>query len=170
MDGIIGEIRAWANSFVPRYWMSCEGQILPIRSNTALFSVLGTTYGGDGTVTFGLPNLLGCVPLGTGFGPGLTERRLGEFTGSPTIVLTQSQLPSHRHSVPVSGAAASTASPANAYPGASELIKPYAASADAVMAAAAVAFAGDNQPHDNMQPYLAVRYIICVNGMFPRRW
>jgi microcystin-dependent protein len=170
MDGIIGEIRLWASSFAPAYWMYCEGQTLLISQHTALFSVLGTTYGGDGVRTFRLPDLRGRVGLGSGQGPGLTPRVAGEMTGAATVTLTEAQLPAHRHDLPAGKATADAASPAGAHPAASESITPYASSPDAVMSAATVGSAGGGQPHENMQPYLAARYVICVNGLFPSRW
>ena len=170
MEGFIGEIRLWANQFAPKYWMFCEGQLLSIQRYIALFSILGTTYGGNGTTTFALPDLLGLVPVGTGQGPGLTPRQLGERIGTPTVHLTEDQLPPHRHLLPAVKAVADVGSPVGAYPAASSAIMPYDDVADVVMAPTAVGPAGDDQPHENMQPYLALRYIICVEGYFPSRW
>lgn len=169
MEGIIGEIRTWAGNFAPRCWMFCEGQTLAIANNEVLFAVIGTTYGGDGVTTFKLPDLRGRVAMGVGTGTGLTKRQAGELTGQHTVTLTQDEIPAHTHGLPAVSTAAGVGSPATASPAASSTIKPYAASADASMAAASISETGSGQAHENMQPYLAVRYVICYQGLFPAR-
>jgi microcystin-dependent protein len=173
-DPFVAEIRIFAGNFAPTGWAFCNGQLLPISQNTALFSLLGTTYGGDGKSTFALPNLQGAAPLGAGQGPGLSLRDLGETGGSKTVTLLASQIPAHTH-----GARASTTggvnSPANATWGESKLGKTpmavYAASgADNIaMSPQALAAAGGGLPHNNMPPYLCLTFIIALQGIFPPR-
>lgn len=179
MEGIIGEIRIFAGNFAPKNWAYCMGQILNIASNTALFSILGTTYGGDGRVTFGLPDLRGRAAVGNGNGPGLSQYVLGEVTGEPTHSLLSSEMPQHNHT---SGWAASangpgTTNPAGQYLGSGTRTSPMpvifttASTPAAVMSpnATTIDFAGNGQPHNNMQPFLAINYIICQYGIFPPR-
>lgn len=157
----IGEIRAVAFNFPPRGWAFCNGQLLAISQNQALFSILGTTYGGNGITTFALPNLQGRVPAHTG-----SSITLGEAAGLATVTLTSNEI-SHSHRVVASaGANANTA--AGNFPGASSSAL-YGASPDTTMNAATVSSSGSSQPHDNMQPYLVVNYIIALNGLFPSR-
>jgi microcystin-dependent protein len=169
MEGFIGEIRTWANSYAPRGWMYCEGQELAIGQYQAMYVVIGTAFGGNGTTTFRLPDLRGRAAVGMGAGPGLTPRTLGQTAGAESVTLTEAQLPAHRHSLNASSEPASVASPVGAYPAAAEQLMPYASSAGGVMASAMIATAGQSQAHSNLQPYLAVRYIICVEGYFPVR-
>lgn len=170
MEGIVGEIRLWANTFPPVSWLFCEGQMLPIAEYQTLFVVIGTTYGGDGVSTFQLPDLRGRVAIGAGAGPGLTPRALGERLGAATVTLTTAQMPAHAHAVPAGSDPANVAAPVGAHPAASETVTPYGSAANALMAGTAVGPVGEGQPHDNMQPYLAVRYVICLEGLFPSRW
>lgn len=167
----IGEIRMFAGNFAPSGWAMCNGQLLPIAQNTALFSILGTTYGGDGKVTFGLPNLRDRMPLHHGTGPGLTPRSLGEQGGEASVTLTGQQLPSHSHAMAASNVAASVQSPANAL-----LAKPITLSAPyhdvAAMAPSApgmLGTTGGSSAHNNQQPYLVVNFIIALTGIFPPR-
>ncbi|MDX1734065.1 MAG: tail fiber protein, partial [Halioglobus sp.] len=115
-EPFIGEVRIWACNFAPRGWAFCSGQLLPIAQNTALFSLLGTTYGGDGRTTFGLPNLVDRAPMHPGSGPGLTTRRLGESGGDSAVTLSEAQIPSHNHPLPATSEAPNTNSPAGAVP------------------------------------------------------
>jgi microcystin-dependent protein len=173
MEGMIGEIRMFGGNFAPRTWALCEGQLLPINSNQALFSILGTTYGGDGRTTFGLPDLRGRFALGEGQGPGLTDRRLGQKFGSETNTLTVANLPSHNHSstsiqIGVSSEPGESDSPVDSYMGeTSEDL--YVESQDANAGAGTSGATGGGQSTNNIQPYLAVNYIICLQGVFPSR-
>jgi microcystin-dependent protein len=168
-QAFIGEIKMFGGNFAPRNYAFCNGQLLPISQNTALFSLLGTTYGGNGQTTFALPNLQGNVPMGQGPGPGLSPRTLGETDGVPSVTLLESQLPPHSHTQQASTAAATaTAGPSGA-PAATTVPLYSAGSRDAPMAAAAVGAAGNSAPHNNMAPYLAVSFIICLFGVFPAR-
>jgi microcystin-dependent protein len=168
----VGEIRMWGLNFAPRGWALCNGQILSIQQNTALFSLLGTNFGGNGTSNFGLPNLQGCMPLGQGQGPGLSSRVIGESGGSSTVTLLQTEIPSHNHSV-VAAAAGNSAVPTGNVFGGSGRGKPpaYAAAGTGSvnMHLATVSLTGGNQPHDNMPPYLAVTFCIALQGIFPPR-
>jgi microcystin-dependent protein len=168
VDPYIAEIRIFAGNFAPRGWAFCNGQILSIAQNTALFSLLGTTYGGNGQTTFALPNLQGRLPMHPGNGPGLTPRTLGETSGSETVTLIQSQIPAHTHQARASTEDANSATPANATWGlASEQL--YRPDAGATMSPTALTAAGSSQPHNNLQPYLVVNFIIALQGVFPPR-
>lgn len=165
----LAEIRIFTGNFAPRGWAFCQGQILSIAQNTALFSLLGTTYGGNGQTTFALPNLAGRVPVGTGTGPGLSTKTLGEAAGAETVTLLATQMPAHTHQLRGSSGAPTTNSPSNALlPTATSRVY-NTGSADTGMNAAAVAIQGGSQPHENMQPYLAVNYIIATQGIYPSR-
>ncbi|MBD3243816.1 MAG: phage tail protein [Chitinivibrionales bacterium] len=175
-DGFIGEIRMFAGNFAPRGWAFCDGQLLPISQHTALFSLLGTTYGGDGSTTFGLPDLRGRVPVHPGHGPGLTIRGLGEKGGQEQVTLTAAQMPSHTHAVTTTVAADSAVgtsdSPKERVPARNASSTPaYSDSAtttlDGVQTTASPS--GGNQPHNNMQPYQAINFIICIVGVYPSR-
>lgn len=183
MEGTLSEIRMFAGNFAPRNWAFCEGQILPISSNTALFSLIGTIYGGDGRVTFALPDLRGRVPVGPGQGPGLSNYALGERGGEETNTLTTNQMPSHNHNglLKVSSGNATQSAATNgtsiATPGkgsgrsfvATEGFN--TASPDITLNAESVTTAntGGNQHVNNIQPYLSTYYIICLAGIFPSR-
>lgn len=170
MDPFIGEIRMFAGNFAPQGWALCNGQLLSISQNTALFSLLGTMYGGDGRVTFGLPNLQGRIPLHFGQGPGLTYRDEGEMGGTETVTLTTAEMPMHSHSVNGNQGPGDNPSPAGRYWAASSRRDTaYAPSANVAMQAQAIDPAGGSQPHNNMQPYLVVSYIIALTGIFPPR-
>jgi microcystin-dependent protein len=171
----IGQITMFSGNFPPKNWAFCNGQILAISQNTALFSILGTTYGGNGTTNFALPDLRGRVPLHSGQGPGLTNYTLGEAIGTENVTLLASQIPSHTHavSVNVSSGAPNTVSPAGAVLAASAQGNAYTSgSPTTAMAANAVtvgAAGGSNVPLPNMQPILTVNFIICLFGIFPSR-
>ncbi len=197
MDEFIGIIKLFAGNFAPQGWAFCNGQLLPIAQNTALFSILGTTYGGDGRSTFGLPDLRSRVPAGGGQGPGpgLPSINLGELGGEPTHTLIASEMPAHTHTAVVAGNATLSVSSAdssqtNATAGASiatpgspgRVFTPTlgfnTSTPDTVLNAASVntsslavnnAAAGGSAPHNNMQPYLGLSYIICLTGLYPTR-
>ena len=172
MEQYIGALTLFGFNFAPRGWAKCDGQLLSIAQNTALFSLLGTTYGGNGQTTFALPDLRGRVPLHQGNGPGLSARVIGESGGVENVTLLQTQMPTHTHSVslgasssdgvrknPTGSVPAATAGSSYAAPG----------DADGVMAAAVVGTSGGNQPHPNIQPYLVLNWCICTEGIFPSR-
>ena len=176
MDAYLGEIRIFAGNFPPKGWTFCEGQIMPISRNTALFSILGVMYGGDGKVTFALPNLNGRTPIGQGAGPGLTPRSVGETGGAASVTLISEEMPAHNHRAVGLTGNGDANSPASAMwsqfatGGRPPVPAPlYSSTGDIQMAPDALAPAGQNQPHNNMQPYLALRFIICLDGIFPQR-
>lgn len=173
MEPFIGQILMFAGNFAPRNWALCDGQLLAIAQNQALFSILGTTYGGDGRTTFALPDLRGRVPVHPGSGPGLPTYRLGSKGGQAEVTLDVNQMPTHNHDaatqavdpVPRGGL---TNSPINAYVaegGAYSTIKNAEMAADSVV----VHNTGGNQPHNNMQPFQCVNYIIALQGVYPSR-
>jgi microcystin-dependent protein len=169
-EPFIGEIRIFGFNFPPRGWATCSGQILPIAQNTALFSLLGTTYGGNGQTTFALPDLRGRVPLSFGQGPGLSNYSLGEVAGAETITLLQSQMPAHMHNVACSSDDSNSGVPTNAYPSAAPAqIYASAPTANKFMNPAMIAATGGGQPHSNLQPYLVLNYCIALVGIFPSR-
>ncbi len=168
-EPFLGEIRMFGGNFAPRGWAFCHGQLLPISSNAALFSLLGTIYGGNGSTTFALPDLRGRVPMHFGSGPGLSERRQGLRAGVETVTLTTGQLPAHNHALIGTSATPSTAAPAGAQlPTGSSRIYATGA-ADANLAASSIGNAGSSQPHENMPPFLVVNFIIALVGLFPSR-
>lgn len=172
-DQYLGEIRTVGFNFAPQGWATCDGQILPIAQNTALFSLLGTYYGGDGKTTFALPNLNRTFAIGQGRGPGLTERALGEMGGVSTVTLTQSEMPLHTHVANAVAAAGNSGDPEGrvwAEPRYGRAVRPaYAATGGQVMAADALTAAGGNQPHENMPPFLTMTFVIAMTGIFPPR-
>lgn len=170
-DPYIGEIRIFAGNFAPRGWAFCNGQLLSIAQNTVLFSLLGTYYGGDGRTTFALPNLQGAAPMHQGAGPGLTPRTIGETGGEDSVTLLASEMPAHTHTVSGSSSSGSQADPTNAVWGTGGRGKPaaYNATGDTTMNAQSLALAGSSQPHNNRQPYLALSFIIAMEGLFPPR-
>lgn len=166
----VGEVRLFAGNFSPNGWMDCDGQLLPISEYETLFQLIGTTYGGDGQTTFALPDLRGRAPVHQGAGPGLFNVVLGESGGAESVTLTQAQLPAHTHALVGSAANATATSPAGAVPGTMPEVATSAYGSDApltTLSPQGVGSAGGSQPHDNMQPYLAVRYIIALFGIFP---
>ena len=169
-EPFIAEIRIFAGNFAPRGWAFCNGQLLPISQNTALFSLIGTTYGGDGRTTTALPNLEGRVPMHPGRGPGLTSRRLGQRGGSETVTLSEAQMPAHKHQAQASSGNADTNAPAN------HTMASIVARGSSVYAAANnlgtfddLAPTGGSQAHNNMQPFLAMNFIIALVGLYPSR-
>lgn len=172
LEPFVGEIRIFAGNFPPKNWAFCNGQLMPIIQNTALFSLLGTMYGGDGKTTFALPNLMGRAPIGFGQGPGLTNRTQGEAGGSAAVTLLNSQMPYHTH-LAAAHSSSTQSSPEGAVwskTGGRQGPAAYAAAApDTPMSPQALGITGGNQPHNNRQPYLAVNYIIALQGIFPQR-
>jgi microcystin-dependent protein len=171
-EPFIGEIRMFAGNFAPRGWAFCNGQILSIAQNTALFSLLGTTYGGDGRTTFALPNLQGRAPMHQGQGPGLTNRVLGETAGEENVTLLTTQMPVHTHQPQADASGGGQTSPASATWGAGGRGRPAAYSAtspNATLSPQALAVAGGSQPHNNRSSYLGVSFIIATQGIYPSR-
>lgn len=168
-EPFLGEIRVFGGNFAPKGWMLCNGALLSIAQNTALFSILGTTYGGDGKVTFGLPNLQGNAPMQWGDGPGLTPRSIGETSGSTTVTLIQTELPSHTHIGMASATDGTQNTPLVLAEAPIYGPDPATAPGTIVAMAAAVAPSGNSQPHNNMQPYLGMTFIIALEGVFPSR-
>ena len=169
-EPFVGEVRMFAGNFVPAGWAFCNGQLLPISQNTALFSLIGTTYGGNGQSTFALPDLRGRVPVHPGQGPGLSNRVLGESAGAEAHTLVESEMTTHAHALGASSGNGTASTPAGRVPARSPAAIPqYGASADASLAPSAVAASGGSQPHNNMQPYLTVSFIIALQGVYPSR-
>jgi microcystin-dependent protein len=164
MDPFIGEIRLVPFNFAPRGWAICEGQLLPINQNQALFALLGTTYGGDGRTTFALPDLRGRIPIGAGEPASGSSYALGATGGQDTVGLTTRQLPEHSHAVHASSAAATRRTPTRAFPAGGGA---YAADHNVRMKAAMIGPTGGGEVHENRQPYLALNYIIALQGIFP---
>jgi microcystin-dependent protein len=165
-DPFIGEIILFAGNFAPRGWAFCAGQILSIQQNTALYSILGTTYGGNGTTTYALPDLRGRVPMGVGQGPGLTPRSLGEVAGTESVTLNANEMPAHVHPLPASTHDSTTKNPQGNVPAYNGSYGT-PASADTTMSPSTQS--GGSQPHGNMQPYTGLNYIIALEGIFPSR-
>jgi len=175
-EPFIAEIRIFAGNFAPRGWAFCDGQLLPISQNTALFSLIGTTYGGDGRTTTALPNLKGRAPMHPGTGPGLTSRRLGEKAGVETVTLTSAQMASHRHSVIADsnpggfgGGGADTPNPVSHFMASTSATGQFYAGSTNAVPMAATGTAGGSGAHSNMQPYLAMYFIIALVGLYPSR-
>lgn len=168
MEPFIGQIQLFGFGWAPRGWAVCNGQLLAINTNTALFSLLGTTYGGNGQTTFGLPDLRGRVPLGLGQGPGLGNYDLGQAAGTETVTLTAAQMPVHNHPMGGSGTASSK-SPANLAPAFTSAAASYGAPDGTPMSGTFCGNQGGSQPHDNRQPYLTMCYCIATEGIYPSR-
>jgi microcystin-dependent protein len=171
-DPFVAEIRVVGFNFAPLGWATCDGQLMPISQNTALFSLLGTTYGGDGKSTFALPDLQGRAPMHPGQGAGLSLRDLGEEGGTETVTLLQNEMPAHTHALSANAlpASASLAAPTQGL-GRSVGGSAYKASppATAAMSPQAVGLTGGDSPHNNLMPYLTLNYIIALQGVFPAR-
>jgi microcystin-dependent protein len=168
----VAEIRIIAGNFAYKGWALCDGQLLPLSQNTALFSLLGTFYGGDGKSTFALPDLQGSAPLGQGNGSGLSARFLGETGGSETVTLLQSEMPAHTHSIHgyTDDPAASQVPSADQYLGNAQGLTPYAPTATVQATTLnfnALASVGSSFPHNNMPPYMVLLFIIAMQGVFP---
>ena len=171
-EPFIAEVRIFAGNFAPRNWAFCNGQLLPIAQNTALFSLVGTTYGGDGRTTFGLPNLQGRAPMHPGRGPGLTQRRLGQFGGTETSTLSVQQMPGHNHRLRCANTAADTGDPDGSLLAPSAPLKDQQFSPGGSIASmhqGNLTNTGGGQPHNNLPPYLAMYFIIALVGLYPSR-
>ncbi|PWG05705.1 phage tail protein [Polaribacter aquimarinus] len=193
MDEYIGIVKIFAGNFAPRNWAFCHGQLLAINQNTALFSILGTTYGGDGRTTFGLPDLRGRAPIGAGNGPGITPIRQGQMLGNDFTTLSTNNLPPHNHIISVSETAGTIDIPVNNEDGSADEANPAAGilantgadnySSEAspgqkyggqsipvnVSATATASMTGSGNSFSNIQPSLGINYIICLQGLFPPR-
>lgn len=180
MDPFIGEIRAFGFYFPPRGWALCNGALLSISQNTALFALIGTQFGGNGTSNFALPNLQGSIAVGAGQGPGLSNYVVGQTGGAQTVTLTQQQMPAHVHPLPAnatgSGRKSADPNPSVVLGGGGRTgqgnfyVNPATqASSPAVMASANIGIAGSNQPHNNMAPSVVLNYCIALQGIFPSR-
>ncbi len=163
-EPFIGEIRMFAGNYAPQGWALCDGQLLAISQNDALFSLLGTTYGGDGRTTFGLPDMRGRLPIHEGAG-----HRLGEKAGSEQVSLTANQLPAHSHALNASTNAAANTSPAENVTAVSTDTNIYGADNPVSMDAAMLSNSGGGQPHDNVMPFQCLNFIIALFGIFPSR-
>jgi len=162
------EIRIFAGNFAPAGWAFCDGQILPISQNIALFSILGTRFGGDGQVTFALPDLRGRVPIQPGQGNGLSLRNLGESGGAETHALAVTEMPAHTHAMRAGAANGASDDPTGrVLARAPSAIPEFGPGADSDLSPEAVQSSGNSVPHDNMQPYLVVNYIIAMQGVYP---
>ncbi|MDF2384278.1 phage tail protein [Nostoc ellipsosporum NOK] len=180
MEGTVGEIRMFAGNFAPRNWAFCQGQIVPLQSNVALFAIVGTIYGGNGTSNFALPNLSGRTPVGVGQGPGLSSYQIGQIGGTENKTLTSLNLPAHTH--PVSGSITMPANttlgnqdgPQSNYPAFFTDTEAYNTASNGTMGAMkvspfVVAQAGSSAAYSSRQPVLGINYIICMFGVFPAR-
>jgi microcystin-dependent protein len=169
-EPFVGEIRMFAGNFAPRGWAFCDGQLLAVSQNDALFSLLGTIYGGDGRTTFGLPDLRGRIPIHSGHGPGLSERRLGAKGGAEKVTLTVNQMPSHGHNFYGSDSVATSTTPAG-----QGLVRAdqnfYASNTppNLALSSESITGAGGSRSHSNLMPYLCVHYIIALFGVYPSR-
>jgi microcystin-dependent protein len=172
-EPFIAEIRIFAGNFAPRSWAFCNGQLLPVSQNTALFSLIGTTYGGDGRTTTALPNLKGRLPMHPGRGPGLTSRRLGQRGGVEMVSLAESQMPNHNHTVRAFGFTSNTGTPtlstSIAVANGGGLFRTDTSSNMVSGSTSALPATGGSQPHNNMQPFIAMNFIIALQGLYPSR-
>jgi microcystin-dependent protein len=175
MDSLLGEIKFMGCNFAPRGFALCNGQLIAISQNTALFSLLGTQYGGDGRVTFALPNFQGASPMSQGSGPGLTPRTNGETGGSPTVTLLTSEMPQHNHLAAGFSSDGGQTSPASNTSGVPSFERgltwysAYAAGKTVNMNVQSIGITGNSQPHNNLMPYLVVTMVIATSGVFPAR-
>jgi microcystin-dependent protein len=169
-EPFVGEIRMFAGNFAPRGWAFCEGQLLAVSQNDALFSLLGTIYGGDGRTTFALPDMRGRIPLHQGTGPGLSARQLGSKSGAERVTLTTNQLASHSHDWNANTAAATDTAPQGKVLAEGVPVRLFKQEAqDVDMASSTIANTGGSQPHTNLMPTLCVHFIIALVGIYPSR-
>jgi microcystin-dependent protein len=170
MDPFVAEIRIFPFNFAPKGWAFCDGQILPLSQNTALFSLLGTIYGGDGKSNFGLPNMQGSAPMHPGQGPGLSLHDLGETGGSDTVSLLESEIPSHSHNLIASASDGTNTKPAGQLFAQGAGVNIWGTTAlNGQFSDNALAPAGGDQPHNNLQPYLTLNFCIALQGVYPPR-
>ena len=167
MDPFLGQIIMFGGSFAPQGWAFCEGQLLPINQNTALFSLLGTIYGGDGITTFALPDLRGRVPIGQGNGPGLAPRQWGEQSGTEQNTLNTTQLPEHNHALAAKEEGNAADPNGNFIAGTGSNV--FGTASDSTMDNTSISNVGGGQPVNNMQPFLCVNFIIALEGVYPPR-
>ncbi len=167
-EPLLGEIRLFSGNFEPPGWLFCDGRLLPIRDHTALFEIVGNSYGGDGLTTFGLPDLRGRVPMGQGAGPGLTNRNLGDEPGAESVVLDVTQLPSHDHTLRATNSAATQTQPSGNVLATSATPQYLNAGTSVVMGTDAIGASGSNAPHANVQPSTVLSFIIAIAGRSPR--
>lgn len=171
-DPFVAEIRIFAGNFAPTGWALCNGQLLPISQNTALFSLVGTFYGGDGKSTFALPNLQDRAPMHQGQGPGLSDRVIGEASGESSVTLINTEMPAHTHGLLATAGLAAGRDPTNNPLARSRNGSAYQSAVNqnlVIMAPQATGIAGGSLPHNNMQPYLGLTFIIALQGIFPPR-
>jgi microcystin-dependent protein len=168
-EGFLAEIRIVGFNFAPRSWAQCDGQIVPINQNQALFSLLGTTYGGDGRTTFGLPDLRGRVPIHEGQGPGFPNHPLGQKGGEETHTLNTDEMPQHRHTVNASSSEATTNVPTGNVPAEATTFVYGEPAGLTSMNPGVIPNVGGGQWHNSMQPFLALNFVICISGLFPSR-
>ena len=168
-EPFVGEIRMFAGNFAPRGWAFCDGQLLSVSQNDALFSLFGTIYGGDGRTTFGLPDLRGRVPVHAGSGPGLSDRRLGTKSGAEKVTLTVNQLPAHSHTMQASSAAATADEPTSNVLASSAGTSYYTAGAPSAAMGGTVGNSGGSQSHSNLMPFLCIHFIVALVGIYPSR-
>ncbi|MCB1032392.1 MAG: phage tail protein [Acidobacteria bacterium] len=169
-EPFVGEIRMFAGNFAPRGWAFCDGQLLAVSQNDALFSLLGTIYGGDGRTTFGLPDLRGRIPIHAGHGPGLSERRLGAKGGEEKVTLTVNQLPSHTHPMKASSDTALDIPPAGKVLGESTVASMYINDIPSTnLSSQAISSVGGSRSHTNLMPFLCIHFIIALVGIYPSR-
>jgi microcystin-dependent protein len=170
VEPFLGEIRFVGFNFAPQGWALCNGQLLSIAQNTALFSLLGTQYGGDGQTTFALPDLQGRVAIGAGYGAGLTQRNNGDKGGQEVVALTIAQMPKHTHNLKAASGAANTKAPNGNLLANSSTTPIYSnQTADTTLRSSVIATTGNNQPHENMQPFTTMTCIIALEGIYPSR-
>lgn len=167
-EPFLGELRAFGFNFAPNGWATCSGQLLPISQNSALFSLLGTYYGGDGMVTFQLPDLRGRVSVGIGAGPGLQPYEPGETGGTESVTLTTAQIPGHNHPV-ASSSTPTSKNPSGNVPAVTTASASYGSSTDQAMGASMIGVVGGGQPHENRPPYLGINWCIALQGIYPSR-
>jgi microcystin-dependent protein len=170
LDPFLGELLLFGSNFCPQGWAQAAGQLLPINTNQALFSLLGTTYGGNGTTTFALPDLRGRSAIGEGQGPGLSDRTLGEIGGSETVTLLPSEMPAHTHTANATSLPGNTSNPTMALPARKSRTQLYrVGTPNTMMAPDAIGIAGGSQPHQNMPPFLTMTWCIATQGIYPQR-